>query len=66
MTLTLVSYVFPIVQSTAKLHYVTVRVFRTLLSKGLCSDETEDGEGEGEEDIDGMKVSYTWMVVRSV
>lgn len=36
---------------------MTVRVFRTLLSKGLCSDETEDGEGEGEGDIDGMKAS---------
>lgn len=45
-------------QGTAKLLYVTVRVFRTLLSKGLCSDETEDGEGEGEGDIDGMKVWY--------
>lgn len=43
-------------QGTAKLHYVTVRVFRTLLSKGLCSDETEEGEGEGDGDINGMKV----------
>lgn len=43
-------------QGTAKLHYVTVRVFRTVLSKGLCSDETEDGEGEGDGAIDGMKV----------
>ncbi|CAB1097864.1 unnamed protein product [Ectocarpus sp. CCAP 1310/34] len=41
-------------KGTAKLHYVTVRVFRTLLSKGLCSDESE-GEGEGDGDIDGMK-----------
>lgn len=44
-------------QGTAKLHYVTVRVFRTLLSKGLCSDESEEGEGEGDGDIDGMKVT---------
>ncbi|CAM9468160.1 unnamed protein product, partial [Ectocarpus sp. 12 AP-2014] len=42
-------------KGTAKLHYVTVRVFRTLLSKGLCSDESEEGEGEGDGDIDGMK-----------
>ncbi|CAN0109706.1 unnamed protein product [Ectocarpus sp. 6 AP-2014] len=42
-------------KGTAKLHYVTVRVFRTLLSKGLCSDESEKGEGEGDGDIDGMK-----------
>lgn len=33
-------------------------MFRTLLAKGLCSDETEDAEGEGDGDIDGMKVSY--------
>ena len=40
-----------------------MRVFRTLLLKGLCSDEAEDGEGEGEGDIDGMKVrrvSFLW------
>eukprot|EP00903_Cladosiphon_okamuranus_P014927 g13820.t2 len=42
-------------KGTAKLHYVTVRVFRTLLSKGLCSDETQEGEGEGDGDINGMK-----------
>lgn len=42
-------------QGTAKLHYVTVRVFRTLLAKGLCADEVEDAEG-GEGNIDGMKV----------
>ncbi|CAM9757632.1 unnamed protein product, partial [Ectocarpus sp. 13 AM-2016] len=42
-------------KGTAKLHYVTVRVFRTLLSKGLCSDESEEEEGEGEGGIDGMK-----------
>lgn len=40
----------------AKLQYVTLRVFRVLLSKGLCSDETEETEGDGEGDIDGMKV----------
>ena len=48
--------IYRILQGTAKLLYVTVRVFRTLLSKGLCSDETEDGDGEGDGDIDGMKV----------
>ncbi|CAN0493688.1 unnamed protein product, partial [Scytosiphon promiscuus] len=42
-------------QGTAKLHYVTVRVFRTLLSKGLCAAETEDDVGDGDGDIDGMK-----------
>jgi hypothetical protein len=34
----------------AKLQYVLLRVFRTLLSKGLCSDkvaDSEEGEGEG-------------------
>lgn len=56
-------------QGTAKLHYVAVRVFRTLLSKGLCSDETEEGEGEGEGDIDGMKVTgrvlcRVWYIAR--
>lgn len=50
-------------QGTAKLHYVAVRVFRTLLSKGLCSDETEEGEGEGEGDIDGMKVSLFTKII---
>lgn len=49
-------------QGTAKLHYVTVRVFRTLLSKGLCSAETEEGEGEGDGDIDGMKVRVVLYV----
>ncbi|CAM9377533.1 unnamed protein product, partial [Scytosiphon promiscuus] len=42
-------------KGTAKLHYVTVRVFRTLLSKGLCAAETEDDAGDGDGDIDGMK-----------
>lgn len=50
-------------QGTGKLHYVSVRVFRTLLSKGLCSDETEEGEGEGEGDIEGMKVTILVKVV---
>lgn len=53
-------------QGTAKLHYVVVRVFRTLLSKGLCSDETEEDDGEGEGDIQGMKVSgyIHWLTGR--
>ncbi|CAM9114855.1 unnamed protein product [Choristocarpus tenellus] len=42
-------------KGSGKLHYVIVRVFRTLLSKGLCSDETEEGDGEGGGDIQGMK-----------
>lgn len=33
-----------------------MRVFRTLLSKGLCSGETEETEGDGDGNIDGMKV----------
>ena len=36
-------------KSTAKLHYVALRVCRTLLAKGFCSDETKEGaEGDGE------------------
>lgn len=54
-----------IFQGTAKLLYVTVRVFRTLLSKGLCSDETEDGDGEGDGDIDGMRVRQ-YILCRAV
>ncbi|CAM9174987.1 unnamed protein product, partial [Phaeothamnion confervicola] len=30
-------------KGTTKLHYVCTRVFRTLLSKGLCTDEVKDG-----------------------
>lgn len=40
----------------AKLQYVILRIFRVLLSNGLCSDETEETEGDGEGDVDGMKM----------
>ena len=47
-------------KSCGKLLYVLLRVFRVLLAKGLCSDETkesEGGEGEGErrfeDDVEG-------------
>ncbi len=44
-------------KSVSKLLYVSLRVFRTILSKGLCSAETQegDGEGDGEGDASGMK-----------
>lgn len=38
-----------------------MRVFRTLLSKGLCADETEELEGDGDGDIDGMKVMVNFF-----
>lgn len=38
-----------------ELQYVILRVFRVLLSKGLCSDETEEVKGDEEGDIDGIK-----------
>jgi hypothetical protein len=41
-------------KSVGKLLYVTVRIFRTLLSKGICSATVEDGEGEGSGDLSGM------------
>jgi len=50
-------------KGTGKLLYVVLRVFRTLLAKGLCSDQTkeEDGDGAGgdagemrfEDDVEG-------------
>ena len=50
-------------KSSGKLLYVVLRVFRTLLAKGLCSDNTREEEGEGggdgsgemkfEDDVDG-------------
>lgn len=48
-------------KSCGKLLYVMLRVFRVLLAKGLCSDETkvsEEGGGEGgerkfEDDVEG-------------
>lgn len=35
-------------KSCGKLLYVCLRVFRTLLAKGLCSDQTKEAEGEGD------------------
>ena len=47
-------------KSCGKLLYVLLRVFRVLLAKGLCSDETKEGEGGGgegerkfEDDVEG-------------
>ena len=34
-------------KSSGKLLYVNLRIFRVLLAKGLCSDDTKEGEGEG-------------------
>ena len=36
-------------KSCGKLLYVMLRVFRVLLAKGLCSDETKESEGRGGE-----------------
>ena len=35
-------------KAMGKLAYVCLRVFRVLLAKGICSDESKDGEGEGD------------------
>lgn len=49
-------------KSQNKFLYVCLRIFRTLLAKGLCSDETKEGDGDGdgnggdmtfEDDVDG-------------
>ena len=41
--------------SMSRLNYVLLRVFRVLVSKGYCSDETsEDNGGEEDGDINGM------------
>jgi midasin len=41
--------------STSKFLYVILRVFRVLISKGYCADETsEEDDGDGEGDINGM------------
>jgi MoxR-like ATPase len=41
-------------REAAKLHYVLLRIFRTLCAKGYCSDKTKDGEEEGEGEASGM------------
>jgi len=41
------------VRDSAKFHYVLIRVFRVLVSKGYCSDETASDDG-GEGDATGM------------
>ena len=46
-------------KAISKLHYVTLRIYRTLLTKGICSAEEKDGEGgegdgEGSGNVDGM------------
>lgn len=40
--------------SASKLQFVILRVFRVLVGKGYCSDESADGDLEGEGDINGM------------
>jgi midasin (ATPase involved in ribosome maturation) len=40
--------------STAKLNYVILRLFRSLVAKGYCSDKTAEEDGEGEGDVKGM------------
>ena len=40
--------------STAKLNYIILRLFRSLVAKGYCSDKTAEGDGEDEGDIKGM------------
>ena len=40
--------------STAKLNYVVLRLFRSLVAKGYCSDKTSEEDGEGEGDVKGM------------
>ena len=40
-------------RDTAKFHYVLIRVFRVLVSKGFCSDETASEDG-GDGDAEGM------------
>eukprot|EP00548_Thalassiothrix_antarctica_P006811 CAMPEP_0194140696 /NCGR_PEP_ID=MMETSP0152-20130528/10216_1 /TAXON_ID=1049557 /ORGANISM="Thalassiothrix antarctica, Strain L6-D1" /LENGTH=1225 /DNA_ID=CAMNT_0038839047 /DNA_START=460 /DNA_END=4137 /DNA_ORIENTATION=+ len=44
-------------QSTTKLQYILLRVFRTLVSKGYCGDnqKEEDVDGEGSDDVAGMR-----------
>jgi len=42
-------------RNTAKFEYVLLRVFRTLVAKGYCSDEVEEGgDGGGEGDASNM------------
>jgi MoxR-like ATPase len=41
-------------RNTAKLHYILLRIFRVLVSKGFCTDETSEGDGEAEGDASGM------------
>jgi MoxR-like ATPase len=42
-------------RNTAKLHYILLRIFRVLVSKGFCSDkETEDDDDGAEGDASGM------------
>ena len=42
-------------EELGKFHYILVRIFRTLLSKGFCSDAVSDeGDPDGEMDTNGM------------
>lgn len=45
-------------KSFGKLLYVSTRMFRVLLSKGFCSDESKDGDGEGGGDGDVSKMTF--------
>ena len=42
-------------RNSGKFIYVIIRIFRNLVSNGFCSDDVQDGEGEGSGDISDMK-----------
>eukprot|EP00978_Attheya_sp_CCMP212_P021232 scaffold61822_cov52-Attheya_sp.AAC.5 len=41
-------------RNAAKLNYVLLRVFRVLVAKGFCADDTSEDDGEGGGDMSGM------------
>ena len=41
-------------RSTAKLHYILFRIFRVLVSRGFCTVDSEEKEGDAEGDVAGM------------
>jgi len=45
-------------RATCKLHYVTLRVYRTLSLKGLCSDKVEEGDGDGDDEGDASGMTF--------
>merc|ERR1712161_128270 len=40
--------------STAKLNYIILRLFRSIVAKGYCADKTAEGDAEDTSDIKGM------------